>query len=559
MHDRSNAPLRRAAGLLAACAIGLCAAPAAQASSYQFTAKLYTESLGRAPDGAGWNNYLSYFTTHGCNQASLAALANSFYVSAEYSGLGYAHSEQVLTAYRGVLSREPRADEIASGTQALDSGEPLGTFINALTSSGEFAGMVSTICQPGGYAWGSNKAVGLPLAGAVESVSALRARLSAAGTTAAKDPQHKRIVVALAPHAIYEVSDGPIVVPTYVTLATQDSGGNQPLHTHYASMARIVRTAMFNAGNGDEGTTALVMLRGGASLRSVWVSGQRSFLAGHPFNRGSTNVFALSGNGTSIAQVRSDTSAGFSNLHTFGSYEDPGQVACTSETISGTLITAYSANHYNSGEDHTDGITFSCDHAVISGNQIVDVSDVGIVAFPAATSVPRVQNSLVHDNIVVSAGLPAYAAYGIDQRAAQNASFAGLSFDNNQFFAAPDSHFDIGLALGSFAWGPLKNQTIAGETTGIGASMTNNTTAGVSTPLQWGIVVDGMVNATVQGNAILRIPTSHPYNQHNYLGEPACPAGGNIFAHETGVSPTHGSGNLQQPVIDHSLDTCIVP
>ena len=65
MRDRFHAILRRAPGVLAACAAGLAAAPAAQASSYQFTAKLYTEALGRAPDGAGWNNYLSYFASHG--------------------------------------------------------------------------------------------------------------------------------------------------------------------------------------------------------------------------------------------------------------------------------------------------------------------------------------------------------------------------------------------------------------------------------------------------------------------------------------------------------------
>ncbi len=497
-------------------------ASTALASPYQFTAKLYTEALGRAPDAAGWSAHLAEIARHGCDRESLAAMARAVYLGPEYDALGYAHAEQALTVLRGLLSREPSAQELADATRLLDT-RSMDALLAAITAPGrEFAAAVPRICAPGSYGWGAAPVVALPVDGDAETVPQLVARLADArpGQT-----------VTLAPHTVYRI-DAPLVVKPGVTLET----AGLPTHTRYARQARIVRGSLFHADAHSTIAQALVVLEPGAALRSVWISGERQRLG---FANESINLLLLGGAGSVVRDVRTENSAGFSSLQSAGSGE---RVApCAGQSITDVLSTGYTNTHYGPA-DHTDGFTIACEQVRVTGNQIVDASDVGIVVFAAT---PAVQASLVQNNVVVAAGLPAFAALGIENRFQPDPSFVGLRFDANTFFAAPDSHFDIGIAVGANAWGNLRDD-------GHGASATNNTTGGVPTPMSWAIVVDGMHDAVVQGNRLTRVA---PHTTHVLPGR--CPPEGDVvvdLARERDAAHV----DVQRPYVSAVLEGCIV-
>jgi hypothetical protein len=462
---------------------------AAQAAApTQYIAKMYTETLGRAPDPASWNRALSYFESNGCNQTTLTAWGALFFSSAEFRGLGYDNAATALLLYRAILNREPDIGGYSHFLGLLDGGTPLKAIVSAFFDSREFSILLPSICSGDSYSFGSlggGLAIRIPTSatGGYDNLSEaqLQALLnsSAEGTT-----------VYLRRQSVIYLTE-PLVIPAGVTLATY---GLPTPHQH-AQMARLVRASEFGRPlvqiNLDENP------RPSGALKNIWVDGQRSKSSTYVY--GAINIEVYGGNGAAVENNFIDNSLGWSNVHSYGSVDGK---PCASNIVTNNLITAYPSLHF--GGNYTDGLSIGCENALVQGNQIVDATDVGIVVFTAA---PAIQKSTVAGNTVLSAGNSAFGALAFDPLYSPtypaNSNFTGSSITGNSVWSGPNTHFIIGLAVGSRPWfgsHAIINGVRTTGNVGYGASATNNTTAGVQTRFGEAITVSGMDGATVRNN-----------------------------------------------------------
>jgi hypothetical protein len=511
--SRPVRPPHRALALAAALA-GLALVPAAEAAvPYQFIAKMYTEALGRIPDQGGWQGGVNFFTGNACNQANLRTWGRGVYLSAEYTNLAYDNAARVLTLYRGVLNREPDLGGFNNWVGQLNAGTPWATVIDAFFNSAEFAGIVGAICNLSSYSFGNAAVIDLPI-----TTGGFQGSQSQLQTTLNNTPSGG--TVQIAQKEVIRLSS-MLVIPAGRTLTTLGA----PPHTRYALMARLVRNSTFNG--------PAVRLMPGAKLKNVWVDGARGRIGD---NRLSLSVQLLGGAGTEVSGCLISNASGWTSLQAFGSAENQ---ACGSNFLRNNLITVYSSNHCDG--TWADGLSISCENATAENNEIVDATDVPIVVYRAC---PAVQRSVVRNNLILNAGNSAYGGLGADGLFPQQThpscaglqpSFAGTSFANNTLWTSGRTHYDITLAVGTRAWFGTNS------TTGTGASFTGNTTGSQSARTDLAIGVSGMLNCTVQGNALTRIATNVS----------PCP-NANI-----GVMPGFGSGSIQQPIANVTIEGCI--
>jgi uncharacterized protein DUF4214 len=469
--------------LLLLCASLAEAAAASAAVPAQFVARMYTEALGRAPDPAGWTSALAYFNANGCSQSLLAQWGGSVLASAEFSSLGYDDAALTLVLYRAILNREPDTAGYQASLQALSGGESVQTVAAGLFASSEFTRLVPYICSGSSYSFGT---LGTGLAIAVPTTRAGGyGNLREADLQGLLDSTGAGDTVYLQQESVVFLTQ-PLTIPAGVTLATYGLPGPN----RHALMARLIRAVSF-AGpmvqiNLDDNPNA------SGSLRSVWVDGQRALAT--PFVPGAINVEIYGGTNATLDANFLSNSLGWSTVHSYGSLDGR---ACAGNTITNNVVTAYPSVHANG--QWTDGLSLGCERSTVTGNQIVDPTDVGIVVFNAW---PATQQSVVTQNTVVSSGNSAFGAYAFDplqNRSAGAPDFTGAAISNNLFWSGPNSHFIIGLSVGSRAWFG------AGEI-GSGAAAIGNSTAGIPTNLGAGIVVSGMDSATVQSNVLNYAP-----------------------------------------------------
>ncbi len=488
----------------------------------QFIAKIYSEALGRAPDPQGWTSALEYFQSNGCNQQLLTQWGSTVFASSEFSALGYDDAATALVLFRSILNREPDSATYQAQLGALQSGSSLASVVSELFASQEFASLVPYICSGNSYSFGtlgSGAAIQIPLSQPQSGNS----NLSEAQLQALLDSSAAGATVYLAQKSIIQITQ-PLTIPAGVTLATE----GLPSPRQHALMARLVRAAPFASPmvqiNLDSNPNPA------GSLRNIWVDGERT--ASSTFVSGAINVEIYGGTGATVDSSFMSNSLGWSTVHSYGSLDGR---PCASNTITNNVITAYPSVHANS--EWTDGISVGCENTLVQGNQIIDPTDVGIVVFLAY---PAVQKTLVTGNVVISAGNSAFGAMGFDplqNRAAGTPDFTGSSIENNSLWSGPNSHFIIGLAVGSRPW-------YGSGSIGIGASAVGNTTAGIQTQFGAGIVVSGMSGATVQQNVLeaAMIPTGWTH----------CPTG-NVLA---SVSAGLASGSIQ-PYSDVEVNGCM--
>lgn len=474
----------------------------------QFVAKQYTEGLGRAPDAGGWTSVANYFHRCGCSASCLEQWGTALWTSPEMEGLGYRPEEYLLALYRGALNREPEPAGHAWWTAQLRSGAVSRADVaRAFFRSAEFTRSVGAICGQPSYGFGRSPAISIGAVGpgfGGGTGAQLQALLDAArpGTT-----------VWLAQASVTQVT-APLVVPSGVTLATSGS----LTRYQYAKQGRIVRASRFDG--------AVIELRSGAQLRSVWVSGQRGlfdFLAGDR----PKNIHAAGGHGVSITQSRISDTIGWSSVQIRGSLDG---TPCASVTVRDNLITTYSSNHTDG--TWADGLSIGCEDALIEGNHIVDPTDVGIVIF---TAHPAVQRSVVRGNIVVHAGNSAYGSLGFDPLQ-QGGSFVGARITGNTVWSSPQAHSDHALVVGTRAWFGARSRE------GRGAELSDNSTGGLVIRANNGILVDGMLDAVVQRNVL----------NTQLISVGGCPTA-NVLA---GVSGGHASGSIQA-FTDRHADGCV--
>ncbi len=487
----------------------------------QFIAKMYSEALGRAPDPQGWLAAVKYFQRSGCSRKTLETRRSAVLSSPEFLGLHYDPAALVLILYRAILNREPDAAGYRSWYSALEHAQSLSAIGAAFFHSKEFARLVPAICSGESYSFGTfgtGLAIPIPMShsGGVSGVDeaelqTLLAKARAGGTVYLR----QQSVIYL---------NRSLIIPAGVTLATE----GLPDPRHHALMARLIRATPFPAPMIEINADASLSRSG--SLRSLWIDGERS--AASAYVPGAIDVEIDGGNQATVESSFLSGSLGWSTLHSYGALDHR---PCASNIITGNVVTAYASVHANG--EWTDGLSIGCEHSLVEHNQVIDPTDVGIVVF---TAYPARQQSVVSGNVVVSAGNSAFGALGFDplqNRSAGQPDFTGSEISDNTLWSGPNTHFIIGLAVGSRPWYPQGS-------IGHGAQATGNTTAGIRTNFAAGIVVSGMQDATVQGNDLLSSPIPSSWTH--------CPIG-NVLA---SVSAGLASGSIQ-PYSDVAVNGCM--
>jgi hypothetical protein len=509
------------------------AAAAEAAVPGQYIAKMYTEILGRAPDAAGWNGALGYFQPNGCNQTTLTRWGAQFFSSAEFHQLAYDNAATTLLLYRAIYNREPDASGYELYLEMLDGGTPLNQVVSSFFRSREFSSLVPYICgASSSYSFatlGGGLAIRIPTTGGGGydglSETQLQALLYSAGAGNS---------VYLAQQSVVYLT-APLVIPAGVTLATYGA----PTPHEHGKMARLIRASPFSGPmveiNIDDDP------RPSGVLKNVWVDGQRRKASAYVHD--AINIEIYGGNGAAVEDDFIDNSLGWSNVHSYGTMDGR---PCAGNLVANNVITAYPSLHH--GGNYTDGLSIGCENSVVQGNEVVDATDVGIVVFTAA---PAVQKSQVDGNTVVSAGNSAFGALGFDPlygpQYPDYPNFSGASISGNSLWSSPDTHFVIGLAVGSRAWYGTDSAIDGIRSTGnigFGASATDNTTAGVRSNFAEGITVSGMDLAIVQGNVFSGAPISQAWTK--------CPVG-NVFA---SVRAGLASGSVQE-YSDTEVNQCM--
>jgi hypothetical protein len=271
-----------------------------------------------------------------------------------------------------------------------------------------------------------------------------------------------------------------------------------------------------------------VILGSGARLANVWVDGGRSWLS--TFARGAVDV-RIAGDGSTVESTRLTNALGGGTLFVMGPHYD---VPCATATVRDNLITAYGSEHSGTWAD---GISVACPRATVTGNAVVDATDVAIILYRVEGAA---QASVVSRNTVIAAGRSAFAALATDplfDAGGQTFSFAGARFTDNVLWTGTRTHFDIGLAVGTRPWFGDRSDK------GMGAEFTNNTTGSLFIRSGNPIAVQGMLDVTVEGNEL------HARGME---------AGG-CAHHVVAASLADGwaSGKIQDPVSDVPLSGCI--
>ncbi|WP_445356565.1 hypothetical protein ACJJIC_05400 [Microbulbifer sp. ANSA002] len=448
----------------------------------QWIAKLYSEVLGRSPDTNGWNHYINiHFSENTCNAPRLRGIAYGFLTSDEFINKNYSYEDKVLILHRSVYSMEPLLGNYLRDLKNLNSGTSWSQLVTdtlnvAFTESNS---RTVTLCNNVLEGWGTNPVIQPPTT---------RNNYFSGGTSSELqkllDNALPGSTVFLEERAVVLVNE-PIIIPENIHLTTI---GN-PSADHYAKMARLIRNTNSN--------TAMIIPLSGSTLSSIWVDGQwdRYTPDGLKLN---IHVRRYNGTNTSdnitISNNRVSNSSGGANISSWGSAElNP----CKNLSILNNLITSYSAEHYSGGV-YTDGIRVACEDTYVTGNHIIDATDVGIVVFRSGNAT---QQSIIYANSIVNAGNSAYGGIVIDQLSNFDSNakfnFSGTDISYNKVWSSRSSHFGVILSVGTKPW--------FGSNTdyGTSASVHHNTTAGIRTNTNMGISVSRFSDSYIQSNELL--------------------------------------------------------
>jgi hypothetical protein len=508
----------------------------------QYLAKLYTEALGRAPDQRGWTGYVAYFAKHGCSAATLQSVSATIYNSSEFAGDVSDAETSVIALYRGALNRDPDAASFSQYVSELESGTPLSQVVASVLTSTEFLGNVPKYCGSNpDYLYGSQP----PLTptpgptGYTGNEAGLQALLFCAAENKCSSP------VYLAQKAVIPLTT-TLQVPSNITLTTV---GNPPPQ-HYTQMGRLVRAASFLGPN--------VQVDAGGAVSNLWIDGQRNVLGVLGPSQyhvvSNVNVMTLGGLRTTVSQNKLIDPQGASNLIAQGAQSG---TPCLSETISENLLTGYSTTHgYNTPAD---GMTVQCENADIQGNQLVDMTDEGILL---EGSVIVDQASKVIGNTIVAAGNSINSPVSADPitgnvqpAAGQYVCYSGTIIENNVFWSSPYTSFVFGIEAGSReSFAVARDVDISCPFDGPGPIYKNNTTGTLSANVRAGIAIAGAQNVTVTNDS--QHPLTFQYVQLPYQTSGwACPGGPVITEQVVG----HASGTFPAATVNADFDFCIAP
>lgn len=465
----------------------------------EFVARTYTEALGRIPSQSEWNKWQVYYRANGCTSTTLSKLLSEVYSSSEYSALPYSNNARVVSLYRSTFSREPDSGGYEYWKKQMDSGKKYSDVAAAMVQSTEFTRLSARICNNQNYEF-----LGKPF---VFSGSRTGDQIQAL-----IDATRSGGVVELMPGEVVSV-DRPILVKRGVTLTTKGSVGIAG-RSAYLNMARLVV-------GGPNRESAPVVVMPGATVKNVWVDGQ--MWQKKTKDQGKNNIRIYPTNTVSkLEYVRSDNTTAAQNVMVFGivgseytskagqEYRSDGVCGGQPE-VTGNLI-INSAN-IQLVDRWSDGIATSCHNTKISGNEILDASDVAIIAY--RTYGQYSQKSQIVGNKVLSAGNSIFAGIAADPLSLKsqqlqpfpqcatheterepNCDFNGLLVKDNLLWSGTNSHYIIGISVGTRAFGFFQPDA----TTGTGASFVGNGNGYSGIRAVVPLYVSGMNNATVRAN-----------------------------------------------------------
>jgi hypothetical protein len=316
--------------------------------------------------------------------------------------------------------------------------------------------------------------------------------LNSAASTCGTVTIAQAALISLAPGG--NTPAGTVSVPACVTLTTYAA----PANGQYGLMGRLIRSAFF--------ASEMVAIQPGGKVLNVWIDGQRgspsTLLVDSAGMHNGQDVVAYSGANTTLSNSRIANSYGPQAVLFHGEQDIPGGgAACSANVIQNNVVTAYSSDyfHYVAATATTsnpsaapyaeweDGIDTACKATTISGNAVVDATDVSIGTFMAY---PNTQASHVTSNTVLQAGNSTHAMLSADPlnpTGGPTDDFTGFVASQNHLWTSPYAHADFGVTLGTKAWFAGGSGSV-----GNGATVTNNDENGSVARVRIGIGVDGM-------------------------------------------------------------------
>lgn len=467
--------------------------------AYQFLSRLFTDGLGRVPDGGGWGFWQNDIEKNvSVNQ--LRGMGSSFFNGEEFLNKKYTTQQKISTLYRVALSREVTKGEVDNWTWQIDSGrQPFSNAVMAVFGGDEFARIAPSYLNTKYDLVG-----GTPYRPAAPRSNAYYVRRYEGGFYAVDETNGIRNstelqtvlnslkpgdILSLAQGAIVEVTS-QIVMPDGIILDTHGNPGTD----EYQKMARLYRSPNYNDGN-------MIALLSGSALNNVWVDGQRNTADNPNWKPQNINVGLLGGDGTIVEDNRIDNPLGFSLLTIAG--QSIGLPKATNILIRGNFIDATTSNY---SRHWADGISNGGEQVLIEDNTIINATDVAIVAF--AFNIPKdsSQDSIIRRNLILNLSNSSYGGLvsdGVfDNRGLGSApgevraNAFGLTFEDNILWTSNGAFMSIALSAGTRAWFGDSSQTIDGTT------FKNNSSGGQKIRVGSGIVASGALNVTIEGNVL---------------------------------------------------------
>lgn len=468
-------------------------------ASYRFISKMYTEALGRLPDQSGYQGFATFADNNTCLPSTMSTMAIGVLDSQEFNSLFTNNNERVFKLYRAVFHRDASSQEFDSALSKLSTGTTWTSLVSGILSSPDFSNYVSTMCVS-------------THGGGQKSTPYNKLSTSGSGFRGGSGDDLQRLlnntsvggIVYLEQGAIVKLTS-PLVIPKGVTLTTTGTPGKK----HTGLLGRLVRAGSFN--------DSMVIMSDSSKLISIWVDGQRDNLG---FIQAGINVHGR-GNAIEVRDNFISDSTGWSTVQFWG---DVTGFPCGSGWIVGNLVTAYGSKH--SDGQWTDGISVSCENALVEDNSVVDATDVGIVLFYAKNA----QKSIVRNNTVVNIGTSAFGGIVADPlqdgKGTKTHNFTGAQFTNNLLWTSGAAHMDIAISVGTRPWFGVNSDK------GDGIQFLDNTTGTLSVNAYVGIAIQGMTNVKVQRNNLIR-------KNPNVAGK--CP----IVNVAAAISTGYASGDIQ--------------
>ncbi len=245
-----------------------------------------------------------------------------------------------------------------------------------------------------------------------------------------------------------------------------------------------------------------------AEIRNLRIDGNRA-ANGYVYSRA---LIAISGNNAWLDRVRATNTSGLSAI---ASSDNP---ACSGLRITNNYVGS-NGLHTGAGDPWANGIDFRCNNAYVAGNEIRDATD-GAISFYGG------RYTTIENNWIANSGRSAYS--GIIAANLYGGDFTGSVVRNNLLETCCGQHLHVALSIGTHLWcEDSKNNGDCQFSSGV--SFLNNTGSGT---FGFGIAVDGMNNATVQGNNL---------NMTQWTGAACYQPNQNWYV----VNTAHASGSFQ--------------